>query len=84
MAKGTQIQPTVTVIAAPAEAGFEAKFGEYHMVKMKDGNEVVGSDFSMGEISFKKSFKARTAKPEGDAEIKDARFKVKKNPTFKK
>lgn len=50
-------------------SGFIAHPGEYHMIRVdKKGAEIKGSDFSVGERTYLKTYAKR-----GD-------FKVKKNP----
>lgn len=50
------------------EYNFSAGSGEYHMVEIdKDGNEIFGSDFSVGETTFRTSFATNPS------------FKIKKN-----
>ena len=42
---------------APVTGGFEPFAGEYHLVELdKDGNEVPGSDFSIGKHTFYQVF----------------------------
>ena len=37
---------------------FEPLNGEYHLVELKNGEEVPGSDFSIGETTFRQVFEA--------------------------
>lgn len=68
MAKEKQIQPVVRQLTE-YESGYIPIDGQYHMVSVdKDGNEVPGSDFSVGEKTYKTSYEG------------NAKFKVKKSP----
>lgn len=60
-----------TDLTQPDKNGFEAFNGEYHLVSIdKDGNEVPGSDFSIGERTFYRTYSKLIGKS----------FLVKKNP----
>ena len=63
-------QPKVTKIEGKTyDSNFFAKPGEYHMVSLdKEGNEIKGSDFSIGVTSYERAYKNNTS------------FKVKKSP----
>lgn len=65
-----QKQPQVVKAIVSPMSNFQAKPGEYHMVRLdKNGNEIPGSDFSLAERTYERTYKALTNK-----------YKVKKNP----
>lgn len=76
MAKSEQpkIKPIVSaIVVEPIQetSYFEPLAGEYHLIQLKDGQEVPGTDFSIGENSYKRTFE----------KLIGTKFAVKKNPT---
>jgi hypothetical protein len=63
-----KIEPVVSQVQSPLET-FVPKDGHYHMIRVdKDGKEIEGSDFSIGQRSYEKAYQNNPL------------FKVKKNP----
>lgn len=72
--KVEKIQPVITVSDVKFTLPFEPRPGEYHLVKLdKNGKEIIGSDVSVPENLFKRTFQKLTigANPS---------YLVKKNP----
>lgn len=58
-------------------------FDKFTLQLLKDG-QPVGVAFEINRLTFDKTYKAKTAKPEGSAEVSEAKYIVKKKPAPRK
>lgn len=71
----SSLHPDLTM---PIKPTFQAFAGELHLVELDgEGNEIPGSDFSIGEGTFQRAFEAITEQP--NRIIIGAKFRLKKN-----